>query len=71
MSAARVIRMTMRHQRARDRLRGVDPRIRHGNVDAARMRFDPAAQCHGDYMVLALCGSNWIETAPGFVEERN
>jgi len=46
MPAARMIGMTVRHQRARHRFRRVHPGIGGGNIDPLGPRFDPAAKCH-------------------------
>src|SRR3546814_16457104 len=72
MPATRMIGMAMRHQRARRRNRGIDPRIGGGHVDSVGVRFDPVAERgHPAYMIGMAGGSTARSRHPGCVPGSN
>ena len=71
MAAARMIRMAVRHQSARHRLRRVNPHVGGTNVDAVRVRFYPVlGGGAGDWAFLFLIiiwwrvGGNQTDKSP-------
>src|SRR3546814_19834964 len=64
--------MAMRHQRARRRNRGIDPRIGGGHEDSVGVRFDQVAERgHSAYMIGMAGGSTARSRHPGCVPGSN